>query len=438
MRQRKLFADKRELFDQLCEQWYLQRGFLAVKKNGGSPGVDGVTIEEFDSRLEEELHQLQKELVSWTYQPKPVRRVEIPKPGKGGGVRLLGVPCVRDRVVHATIKLLLEPLLDPTFSDHSYGFRPGRNQRQAVDAMQRIVKSGKEYVVSIDLSKFFDRVNHDRLIYLLSRHTSDKRILRVIGLILRSGVMVEDQVQLSEEGTPQGSPLSPLLSNVVLDELDKELEQRGLEFCRFADDFNIFVRSQKAADRVMKSISKFIEKKLKLKINRDKSKVGRSRDIKFLGMTIIDGRAVISAQSMKRAMQKVKELTPRGTHEPLEKTIERINRWYTGWAGYYRITQYPSQLCKIEAHTRRRLRSRLVDQQKRRRHLFKKLRKRGVSYRTASRTAFSNKGRWALSHTFALAAAYPVRWFTDEQGQVIKSDQGLPHWYPLRQWIKVL
>ncbi len=437
MRQRKLFADERELFDQLCEPWYLQRGFKAVKKNGGAPGVDGVTIEDFETCLDEELNRLQEDLASWNYQPQPVRRVEIPKPGKGAGVRLLGVPCVRDRVVHATIKLLLEPILDPRFSDHSYGFRPNRNQRQAVDAMHQIVKSGKEYVVSIDLSKFFDRVNHDRLISLLSHRLSDKRILRVIGLILRSGVMIDGKILLSKEGTPQGSPLSPLLSNVVLDELDKELERRELEFCRFADDFNIFVRSQKAAERVMSSISNYVEKKLKLRINRDKSKAGLSSEITFLGLTIIEETIAISSKSMKSARQKVKELTPRGTHLPLEKTIERINQWYVGWSGYYRITQYPAQLRNIESHIRRRLRSRLVDQQKRRRHLYKKLLKRGVSYRSASRTAFSNKGRWATSHTMALAMAYPVRWFTHERGLMISSDRGYPHWFPCSQWIKV-
>lgn len=437
MRQRELFTDERSLFEKLCDQRNLRSGFKAVKKNGGSPGIDGVTIEEFGNRLEEELVQLQEELESWNYKPKPVRRVEIPKPGKGAGVRLLGVPCICDRVVHATIKLLLEPILDPTFSEHSYGFRPGCNQRQAVEAAQRIVKSGKEYVIDIDLSKFFDRVNHDRLIYLLSGHVDDKRILRLIGMILRSGVMKDDTLILTEKGTTQGSPLSPLLSNVVLDELDKELEQRGLEFCRFADDCNIFVRSPKSAERVMCSISKFIENRLKLKINRDKSKVGRSRDIKFLGMTIIEGTVAISVQSMKIAMQKVKELTPRGTYLSLEKTMERINRWYTGWSGYYRMTQYPAQLRKIEAHIRRRLRSRFVDQQKRRRHLFNKLIKRGISRGHAAKTVFSNKGRWALSQTFALAQGYSVRWFIQEAGQVIRSKEKHPHWFSLRQWIRM-
>ena len=436
LRQRNLFKDERSLFEKLCDPVNLRAGFKAVKKNAGAPGIDGVTIKEFESRLEEELAQLQMELESWCYEPKPVRRVEIPKPGKGAGVRLLGVPCTRDRVVHATIKLLLEPILDPNFSDHSYGFRPGYNQRQAVESAQRIVKSGKEYVVDIDLSKFFDRINHDRLIHLLSAQVDDKRILRLIGNILRSGIMKDGLVEPTKEGTTQGSPLSPLLSNVVLDELDKELEQRGLEFCRFADDCNIFVRSSKSAERVMKSISKFIEGKLKLKINRDKSKVGRSCNVKFLGMTIIDGARVISAVSMKTAMQKVKELTPRGTHLTLEETMIEINTWYKGWSGYYMMTQYPFQLGNIEAHIRRRLRSRLVDQQKRRRHLFKKLMKRGVSYGLAN-TVYSNNGRWVTSNTFALTKAYTVEWFIDQVGQWIRSNHRMRDWFPVHHWIRV-
>ncbi len=436
LRQRNLFEDERSLFEKLCDPVKLGAGFKAVKKNDGSPGIDGETIKEFESRLEEELAQLQMELESWCYEPKPVRRVEIPKPGKGAGVRLLGVPCTRDRVVHATIKLLLEPILDPNFSDHSYGFRPGYNQRQAVESAQRIVKSGKEYVVDIDLSKFFDRINHDRLIHLLSAQVDDKRILRLIGNILRSGIMKDGLVEPTKEGTTQGSPLSPLLSNVVLDELDKELEQRGLEFCRFADDCNIFVRSSKSAERVMKSISKFIEGKLKLKINRDKSKVGRSCNVKFLGMTIIDGARVISAVSVKRAMQKVKELTPRGTHLTLEETMKEINTWYKGWSGYYMMTQYPFQLGNIEAHIRRRLRSRLVDQQKRRRHLFRKLMKRGVSYGLAN-TVYSNNGRWVTSNTFALTKAYTVEWFIDRVGQWIRSNHRMRDWFPVHHWIRV-
>jgi len=256
-------------------------------------------------------------------------------------------------------------------------------------------------------------------------------------MTLRSGVMENGLVRATTEGTVQGGPLSPLLSNVVLDELDKELEKRGLEFCRFADDCNIFVGSQKAADRVMHSISQFIEKKLKLVINQTKSKVALSKYIKFLGMTIIAGAMVISVQSINRAMGKVKELTPRGTHLVLERAIENLNNWYMGWSAYYSMTEYPSQLKKIEAHVRRRLRSRLVDQQKRRRNLFKKLVRRKVSRALAAKTVYSNKGRWALSHTRAVEMAYPNRWFIEEMGLKIRSNEHHHRWFSLNQWIKV-
>ena len=226
----------------------------------------------------------------------------------------------------------------------------------------------------------------------------------------------------------QGSPLSPLLSNVVLDELDKELEHRGLEFCRFADDCNIFVKSRKAAERVMEKICQFIVGKLKLVVNLRKSKVALSKDVKFLGMTIITEKVAISKESMNRAMQKVKGLTLRGTYLTLEETIEHINGWYVGWSNYYCMTEYPSQLYKIEAHIRRRLRSRLVDQQKKRRYLFKKLISRKVPRRLAAKTVFSNKGRWALSHTVAVERAYSNRWFIKEMGLKVRSTERYPHW----------
>jgi RNA-directed DNA polymerase len=436
MSQRDLFIEEQRLFETLYTIERLEAGFRRVKKNKGSPGVDGITIEEFESRLSEELSQLKEELESWTYKPSPVRRVEIPKPG-GKGIRLLGVPTVRDRVVHATLKELLEPIFEPLFSDHSYGFRPERNQRQAVEAARRIVASGKPYVVDIDLSKFFDRIHHDRLIARLSQQVADKRLLRLVGLLLRSGIMSNGLVTPSREGAVQGSPVSPLLSNIVLDELDKELERRGLEFCRFADDCNIFVRTPKAAQRVMESISGYIEKRLKLVVNQEKSQVARSDRVKFLGMTIVGKTIAISHKALQTAMAKVKELTPRGTHLTLEKTLEEINSWYIGWVGYFQMTYYPAQLMKIEAHIRRRLRSRLVDQQKSRRNLYRKLVKRGVSRRQAAKTVFSNHKRWKLSNTFAVNKAYPVGWFIGEMGQAIRSDRQLAHWFELHHWVRL-
>jgi RNA-directed DNA polymerase len=431
-----LFQDEQSLFEKLYNPFWLGLGFGDVKRNQGAPGVDGVTIETFENNYDEELSQLSQELESWTYKPHPVRGVEIAKPD--GGVRRLGIPVVRDRVVHATLKRLLEPILTPQFSENSFGFIAGRNQEQAVKQAKRIVTSGKEWIVDIDLSKFFDRVHHDRLISRLGNQIEDKRILRIIGMILRSGIMKEGLVSPTPQGTVQGSPLSPLLSNVVLDELDKELESRGLEFCRFADDCNLFVKTHKAAQRVMDSISGFIEKKLKLKINQEKSQVARSEKVKFLGMTIVKGNMAISAKSLNRAMKKVKELTPRGTHLKLENAIEEINQWYRGWSSYYSMTQYPAQLAKIEAHIRRRLRSRLVDQQKSQRSLLKKLIKRNVRRRLAAKAVFSNNKRWSLSHTRAVEMAYPNRWFIKEMGLYIRSAAKLDHWFGISAWIRLV
>lgn len=431
-----LSKDSKHLFEELCSEWSLMQGWRDVKRNRGTSGIDGQTIDDFELRLSEEIKHLKEELASWLYKPQPVRRVEIPKPD-GGGVRLLGVPCVRDRVVQTTIKLLLEPILDPLFSRNSYGFRPGKNQGQAVESAQKIVQSGKGYVVDIDLSKFFDRVNQDRLLGRLGKIIEDKRILKLIGMTLRSGVMKDGMITPTPEGTTQGSPLSPLLSNLVLDELDKEIESRGLEFCRFADDCNIFVKTERAAERVMKGISEFIEKKLKLVVNREKSQVAESSLVKFLGMTIVNGTRAIARKSMRRAMDKVKDLTPRGTNETLESTIGRINSWYMGWSNYYSMTEYPSQLKVIEAHIRRRLRSRIVDQQKSRRHLFNKLVKRGVSKFKAATTSFSNNKRWVLSHTNAVELAYPNKWFIEKQGLRIRSHEKRGHWFDIKKWIRL-
>ena len=424
------------LFENLCSTLYLGVGFELVRRNRGAPGIDGVSITDFEANLDEELSQLQQELTTWTYQPSPVRRVEIPKPD-GKGVRLLGIPTVRDRVVQTTLKLLLEPIFEPHFSPNSYGFRPGRSAHEAVQAAQQIVNSGKPFVVDIDLSKFFDRIHHDRLIARMGQKIADKRILRLIGLLLRSGVMVNGVVNPSKEGAMQGGPLSPLLSNIVLDELDQELEKRGLEFCRFADDCNIFVKSQKAAERVMETISRFIEKTLKLQVNQDKSRVALSDKVKFLGFTVVNGTIAIAHKALQTAMAKVKALTPRGTYKTLDTTLKEINQWYVGWSNYYRLTYYPSQLMKIEAHIRRRLRSRLVYQQKRKKPLYHSLVKQGVPRKQAANAVFSNNSRWALSAERAVTRAYPNSWFINLKGQKVRSDQKMAHWFEVSQWIRL-
>ena len=413
-------------FDKLCNVEILRKAFKEVRKNKGAPGVDNVTIEFYESNLQKNLEQLSQELTLWTYEPKPVRRVEIPKPN--GGIRLLGIPCVKDRIVHAAIKILIEPKLDSSFSRLSYAFRPGKNQQQAVCRAQEIVKKGKVYVVDIDIHKFFDRIHHDRLIGRLRTLGIEKEILRLIGQTLRSGIMNNGISEASTIGAPQGSPLSPLLSNVVLDELDKELEKRGLEFCRFADDCNIYVRTYKAANRVMESVEKFIKGKLRLEVNKEKSKVDLARRTKFLGMIITAVTIMISSISINAAMFKVKTLIPRRTHLTLEESMERINRWYMGWSGYYRMTQQPRQLKAIEAHIRRRFRARLVAQQKKRSSLAKMLIKNGINKRSALATSYSNKGTWALSHTRAIEKAFPNKWFIEEIGQRIRSNEKHSHW----------
>jgi group II intron reverse transcriptase/maturase len=425
----------KDLFEKICAPEILKEAFKAVKRNKGAPGIDGCSIARYEENLEENLGQLRKEVLSWSFRPTPVKRVEIPKPG-GKGVRLLGIPIVRDRVLHMAIKMVLEPILDPTFSRNSFGFRPGKNQQQAVQQAQKIVQSGKEYVVDIDLSKFFDRINHDKLIFRLREHIKDPRILRLIGMILRGGIMIDGVKTPSEEGSVQGSPLSPLLSNVVLDELDKELEKRGLEFCRFADDCNIFATSQRNADRIMASIKKFIEKKLKLKVNEEKSKTRKSNEVKFLGMTIVEGTIAIAKASYNKAMDKVKSLIPRGSHISLERSIQEVNRWYQGWASYFKMTNYPAQLKGIEAHIRRRFRARIVCQQKKKRNLLSLLVKKGIKKAKAKSTVYSNRGTWNLSHTSVMDKAFSIKWFIRE-GQKIMSNMQMEHWFEIGRWVKL-
>ena len=421
-----------KLFEEIASERQLRSAFRAVKANRGAPGVDGVSVENFELYLDEEVFKLAEELREWRYEVQPVRRVRIPKPD--GGERLLGVPTVRDRVVQCSIKMALEARFEQCFSESSFGFRPGRSQREALAQAKRLVNDGKRWVVDIDLEKFFDHMNHDQVLNRVRRKVKDKRVIRVIGMTLRSGVLDGMEYEPSDKGSPQGSPLSPLLSNILLDELDKELERRGLNFCRFADDCNIFTGSKKAAERVMSSVTKFIERRLGLKVNKEKSKVGLADTVKFLGMTIRGGLLTVSRKAFNRAMSTVRELTPRRTHVPWEEQIAKINQWYRGWSEYFGQTELPSQLRQIEEHIRRRMRAQIVRNQKKRRTLYQRLRRKGARASVA-RQVFNSHGNWWLSHCSAVEQVWSVRWFQAE-GLLVVSNQERTHWQPPALWIK--
>ena len=428
--------DLTNIFEYIGNISQLRRAFKAVKANKGAPGVDGQTIEEFEENLEEEIKKLSEEIQNWTYRPQPVKRIEIPKPG-GAGVRKIGVPCIRDRILQQSIKMSIEWKYEQQFSEASFGFRPGRSQHQAIKEAQRHVKEGYEYVVDIDLEKFFDKIPQDRLMSKLAEVIKDKRILKLIGMTLRSGVLdVTGNLIPSEDGTTQGSPLSPMLSNAYLDELDKELEKREHRFCRFADDCNIFCKSKRAAERVMKSITKFIEKKMKLKVNQKKSKVAKSEKVTFLGITIVRGSIAISKKLIKRANGKVRKLTPRNGSDSIENLIEKVNKWLQGWYEYVKITEYPAQIKKIEAHIRRRLRAKLVKQKQKnkRRYLAKFLYRQGIKARHVIKAVYKTGKIWAISKTYAIEQAFTPSWFK-EKGLITPSENKLSHWKDLKKWI---
>lgn len=418
------------LFEEICALPRLELAFKKVRANGGSAGPDAQSVEDFEEDLAANLAELQRELESRRYQPGPVRRVSIPKPN--GGERHLGIPNVRDRIVQQSILMALEPYFEPQFSASSYGFRAGRSQKGAIEAARRHVTNGKEWVVDLDLEKFFDTVNHDRVLHLIRQRVSDRRLLKIIALTLRSGVEVDGKVERSSVGLPQGSPLSPLLSNIVLDQLDKELEKRGLDFVRYADDANIFVGSQKAAERVLASVTAFIEKKLKLRVNREKSRTALSRSVKFLGMTILaGGMAMIAIGAMKKAKERVRELIPRSGRGSLETQVQRVNLWYQGWSGYFAMTNYPNQLHQIEANIRMRFRLQFIKNHKRKKYLVRQLCWQGVRRATAYRAVYlKNSGRWRLAHDFTANMAWNESWFR-QRGLKTRSKAALGHWQPL-------
>src|SRR5438132_2815024 len=372
-------AGTEQLMEEVCHRENLVRAWKRVRQNKGGPGVDGMTIDDAKDYLREHWPSIRSQLLAGTYQPQPVKRVEIPKPD--GGVRKLGVPCVVDRLIQQALLQVLQEQWDPTFSEYSYGFRPGRSAHQAVAQAQRYVAAGYSVVVDLDLEKFFDRVNHDSLMARVAGRVTDKRVLKLIRAFLKSGVMEGGLVSPVDEGTPQGGPLSPLLSNLVLDDLDKELTRRGHRFCRYADDCNIYVRSRRAGERVMTSVSKFITRKLKLKVNDEKSAVDRPGARKFLGFSFTwqrEPKRRLAPKAIARFKQRVRELTRRTRGVGVETMVQQLNRNLIGWRGYFAFCQTPSVLQRLEAWVRRRLRSVIWKQWRRGKVWFAELTKRGV------------------------------------------------------------
>jgi RNA-directed DNA polymerase len=396
------------LMEVICQRDNLIRAWKRVKSNRGSPGVDGMTVDELKDYLDEHWPEIRKQLLEGTYKPQPVKRVEIPKPG--GGKRKLGIPTVLDRFIQQAVMQVLQKEWDPTFSEHSYGFRPGRSAHQAVAKAQATIAEGYRWVVDIDLEKFFDQVNHDKLMGQIAKRVRDKRVLKLIRAYLNAGVMENGLVSPIEKGTPQGGPLSPLLSNLVLDEWDRELERRGHRFVRYADDCNIYVRSERAGRRVMTSLTRFITHKLKLKVNATKSGVARPWQRKFLGFSFTANREPkrrIAPEAIKRFKIKVRELTQRTRGVNVEQMVGELSRYLTGWLGYFGFCQTPSVLRNLESWIRRRLRCFIWKQWKRVRRRYAALRERGVRRDLAVQTAGSPHGPWRISRSPALNYALP-------------------------------
>jgi RNA-directed DNA polymerase len=401
-----------QAMEEVCARENLKRALRRVKSNKGSPGIDGMKVEELPGYLKQHWPAVREQLLRGTYEPQPVRRVEIPKPD--GGVRKLGIPTVLDRFIQQAVMQVLQRQWDATFSEHSHGFRPGRSAHQAVAKAQRYVAEGRRWVVDLDLEKFFDRVNHDRLMKSAGLRIADKRVLRLIGSFLKAGVMENGLVSPVDEGTPQGGPLSPLLSNLVLDELDRELERRGHRFVRYADDCNIYVRSGGAGRRVMTSITRFITRRLKLKVNESKSAVARPAERKFLGFSINNARKPkrrIAPKALMRCKRKIRELTRRTRGISVKQMVKELATYLRGWQSYFGFCETPSVLQTLDQWIRRRLRSGIWKQWKRGTTRFRKLRKRGVDHSSAAQTAGSAQGPWRLANSPALALALPTAYF---------------------------
>lgn len=400
----------KKLMEEVTDRENLNRAYRRVKANKGSPGVDGMTVGDLKAWIADHKAELIASLLDGTYRPQPVRGVEIPKPG--GGMRQLGIPTVVDRLVQQAILQVLERLLDPTFSPSSFGFRAGRGAHQALAQASRYVAEGRTTVVDLDLEKFFDRVNHDILMSRLARRIRDTRLLRIIRRFLEAGIMQQGVCTERHEGTPQGGPLSPLLANLLLDDLDRELERRGHTFCRYADDCNIYVQSQTAGERVLASVTQFLEKRLKLRVNRAKSAAATVSERKFLGHRILPGgRLTIAPKSLDRAKDRVREITRRNRGVSFERCVAELNSFLTGWVTYYRHTEARRPLEELGHWVRRKLRCVRLKQRKRAKPIAGFLHGLGVPLGRCWTTAASGKGWWRMAATPAAQEAMSVAWF---------------------------
>jgi RNA-directed DNA polymerase len=396
----------------VVERSNLWQAYERVMRNKGAAGVDGLSVHEFKSWLQQHWPSVKAALLAGDYLPAAIRKVEIPKPN--GGVRTLGIPTVLDRLIQQALLQVLQPEFEPEFSDHSYGFRPGRNAWQAVQRAQSYIKEDRRWVVDLDLEKFFDRVNHDILMSRLARKVKDARVLKLIRRYLEAGMMSEGIVSARTEGTPQGGPLSPLLSNILLTDLDRELERRGHRFCRYADDCNIYVHSEAAGQHAMASITCYLERKLKLRVNRDKSAVARPWQRKFLGYSVTwhkQARLKIADSSLKRLKDRVREIVVGNASRNLDKTIAALNPVLRGWVSYYRLIEVKGVLQELDGWIRRKLRCLLWRQWKRPATRNKRLQARGLDATRAWKSASNGRGPWWNSGASHMNAAYPKRFF---------------------------
>ncbi len=399
------------LMEQVCDPQNLVRAYRRVRSNKGKPGVDGMTVHELADWLRNNHAALKASLLDGTYQPQPVRGAQFRKPE--GGQRQLGIPVAVDRLVQQAILQVLDPILDPTFSNSIYGFRPGRDAHMALEqARKYVAQEGREIVVDLDLEKFFDRVNHDILMSRIARRIGDKRLLRIIRRFLQADMMQDGVCVTRDQGTPQGGPLSPLLANLLLDDLDQELERRDHRFCRYADDCNIYVRSLTAGQRVMESVVRFLEKKLRLRVNREKSAVAPVGERKFLGhRLLLNGKLGIASKSIKRAKEKIRQITRRNRGVSLARVIVELNLFLVGWITYYRYAACRFDLQCLDEWIRRKLRCYRLKQRKHGKSLAGFLQQLGASPSLAHRLASSGKGWWRLSLARPVHQAMSKDWF---------------------------